>query len=224
KQLYKTEKIAQAPNEGLHKEVQLQQNITTKAFFGNSLGCLIPNYLMSQTLSAEGHTQIFVIHIIRAQQFLLMQLFRPGRQTPLLIPETVSLTNSEIESLLKYQTELHQWGLELSQLGDDTLMLRSLPSLYDIPGCTIDTESLIKGVLLHIKGSFPAEGSSPVKDSELMAALINSLRSAVLSLSEQEILLKMLSEQMNQSTVELASIGQKAVWKILDEAKLDHLF
>ena len=228
KQLYKTEtqteKTNQIHNEALQKNTQLQQSSTTQAFFGDSLGCLIPNYLMSQTITNNKNTQIFVIHILRAQQYLLKQLFQPNQQVPLLIPETVTLANSEIDFLLQYQTDLNCWGLELNQLGDETLMVRSLPSLHGIPGCTIDTETFIKRILQNIKDSSFAESSPSVKESELIDAFINSIRSATLNQSEQQSLLKMLSEQVHQSAIEQAFVGQYAVWKILDESTLDRLF
>lgn len=228
KQLYKTEsqteKTNQIHNEALQKNTQLQQSSKTQAFFGYSLGCLIPNYMMSQTITNQRNTQIFVIHILRAQQYLLKQLFQPNQQVPLLIPETVSLSNSEIDFLLQYQTDLNRWGLELNQLGDDTLMVRNLPSLHGIPGCTIDTETFIKRILKNIKSSSFAESSSSVEESKLIDAFINSIRSAALSQSEQESLLKMLSQQVHQSAIAQAFVGQYAVWKILDESTLDRLF
>lgn len=230
KQLYNTEKVESSQHTNLKIETQLQANEAISSFFGRSIGCLIPNYLMSQTITNKRNAQIFVIHILRAQQYLLKQLFQPNQQVPLLIPETVSLSNSEIDFLLQYQTDLNHWGLELNQLGNDTLMVRSLPSLHGIPGCTIDTETFIKRILKNIKdssfaeSSSCAEGSSSADQSELIEAFINSIRSAALSQSEQESLLKMLSEQVHQSGIAQASMRQYAVWKILDELTLDHLF
>ena len=222
-QLYNSETLTDRT-----EALELPKNRHKPSFFGSSLGCLVPNYLMSQLLSdnsqpnssqsIKAETAIFIIHIRRAQQFLLMQLFQAGQQVPLLIPETISLSNLDIESLLKYQARLHEWGIELSQLGDGTLMIRSLPSLYNIPGCTIDIAFLLKGISLAIKNN------DCIEDPELIKILLDSLCSAALSLTEQAILLKMLSDQINESGTEQAFIGQQSVWKVFDEAKLDKLF
>lgn len=219
------------------KEVNSTQNElarkTKQSFFGTSLGCLVPNYLMSQTFpekslavedsisvedSSEGMPQIFIIHIKRAQQFLLMKLFHAHQPVPLLIPETVSLMNSDIISILKHQDRLMQWGVELSQLGDDSLMIRGMPSLQGIPGCTIDIKSLIKSLSSLINKN------EDIDDSKFIELLVDSVRSETLRLAEQATLLKMLSEWVYQSGSLKAFVKHKAVWKVFDESKLERLF
>ncbi len=196
---------------------------TGHAFLGRSLGCLFPNYLLSQMNSDNGSAQVFVVHILRTQQYLLMQLFKPGQQVPLLIPETISLTASEIESVLSCQTELKQWGLELSQLGEGALTVREIPSQCGIPGCNIDIEFLIKCFLNEAR-EFQVLGSAELKNAGLMDMLLKSIRSDVLSESEQDNLLSMLAEQVEQSGREEVFVNNKAVWRTLDESKLDKLF
>lgn len=218
KQLYKTDKSEQLLHENLQQDNQLRPADESQSFFGFSLGCQMPNYLMSQALPENEAAHVFIIHILRAQQLLLTKLFRSGQMTPLLIPETISLASSDIESLLEHDERLHQWGLELSRLGDDTLMIRGLPSLCRIPGCTIDTESLINNISHIIKKN------NCIEDSELMTLLRASLRSCTLNLPAQTTLLTMLSEQVNKSGAGQACVGQKNVWKVLDESKLDQLF
>ncbi|MCP3849587.1 MAG: hypothetical protein GY694_05035 [Gammaproteobacteria bacterium] len=188
------------------------------SYFGTSLGCLIPGYIMSQRLSADEPTQIFILHIKRVQQFLLKVLFQPGKQVPLLIPETLSLTELRLSSLLAHQEQLEKWGVDFSQLGDDSLMLRAIPSLCQIPGCKINTERFFS----MVAQMFKKKGS--VNDSELLDLLMNSIESGMLNLSEQAELLKMLSDWIHQSNEERGFIGNKAVWKVLDEAKIDQLF
>ncbi|MCW8931148.1 MAG: DNA mismatch repair endonuclease MutL [Gammaproteobacteria bacterium] len=221
KQLYNVESkvsdVEEPQSEQLDNNQSLTKNIEL-SFFGSSLGCLVPNFLMSQTLLKSGEHQICVVHILRAQQFLLTKLFQPGQCAPLLIPETINLMSSEIVLLFNHQERLHQWGLELSQLGDETLMIRSLPVLCGIPGCSINIKLLIKGILLNIK-----QGNC-LEDSELENIIITSVESAILSDSEQTLLLKMLSDWVIQSGIQQAAIGKKSVWKILDESKLNDLF
>ncbi|MCK5663994.1 MAG: hypothetical protein KAI17_10925, partial [Thiotrichaceae bacterium] len=186
-------------------------------FFGLSLGCLIPNYLMSQAVNAEQKAQVFVIHIIRAQQFLFKQLFQAGQTSPLLIPQSINLTSEQIELVLKHQTELQQWGLELSRLGVDTLMVRKIPSLCNIPACKVDMSSFIHSIILLIKHK-PAMG-----ESDMMQAFTLAITSDTLNAAEQERLLIMLSEQINQSGIEQAAMSKPPIWKTLDESSLNKL-
>jgi len=189
-----------------------------QSYFGTSLGCLIPGYIMSQRISDNAPTKIFILHIKRAQQFLLKAFFQPGKQVPLLIPVTLSLTKMELSSLLAHQEQLEQWGLDYSQLGDDCLMIRALPSLYQIPGCKINTEQLLS----KIAQMFKNKGSA--NDSELVELFIDSIESNRLNLSEQAELLKMLSDWIHQFNEKKVCIDKKAVWKVLDEIKIDQLF
>ena len=164
-----------------------------------------------------------MIHILRAQQYLLLNRFQPGQQVPLLIPETISLTSLEIDSLMKNQAELKLWGLELSQLGEGALTIRSQPSLCGIPGCIIDIEFLIK-CILSLSADFHASDNTELRDSELINMLLKSIRSDFLNQSEQDNLLAMLCEQFESSGGKQALVDNKAVWKVLQESKLDKLF
>ncbi|MCU7800321.1 MAG: DNA mismatch repair endonuclease MutL [gamma proteobacterium symbiont of Lucinoma myriamae] len=207
-QLYRSDK-----QDSLQKDEQK----TMSTFFGTSLGCLIPNYLMSQSVNNEQQAQVFIIHIQRAQQFLLKQLFQRGQNTPLLIPETISLNHQQIASILEHQPALQQWGLELSQLGEDTLLVRKRPSLCNIPACKIDMVAFIHDVLQNI--TYKAS----IDESQMMEAFIHAITSESLNTSEQERLLMMLAEQIHQYGVEQAAMIKPVIWKTLDESSLDKL-
>ena len=186
-------------------------------FFGTSLGCLIPGYILSQSINSEQGVQLFIINILRAQQFLIKQLFQTGEKTPLLIPETLNFSSKKIELLVSCQTALQHWGMELSQLGEQSLIVRSTPSLYNIPACKISLKTLVAAVLHTIKdkGSLDKE--------ELLDALINSIHSNSLSLSDQALLLSLLAQQIDQSKIEQAAKIKPAIWKTLDAADLNKL-
>ncbi len=224
-QLDGLQRLYGVPNSNKDNELSRHESVTKKSqsYFGTSLGCLIPKYLMSQRFpdkadATEDSAQIFITHIKRAQQFLLMKHFHTGQPVPLLIPETLTLENSEIVSLLEHQDRLEQWGMELSQLGKESLMIRSLPSLQGIPGCAIEIQLLISPISMMIRNN------EDIDDSKLLELLINSVNSEVLALAEQAVLLKMLSDWVNQSGIEQALVNQKAVWKVFDESRLDRLF
>jgi DNA mismatch repair protein MutL len=203
------------------KEFIIPTNKLKKSFFGYSLGCLLPNYLISQKLVKDNnqveHYQLFVIHTLRAQQFLLQQLFKTGQIKPLLIPETMTLNSNTINNLLDSTTILQQCGVELSQLSNNTVLIRSLPTLYGIPACAIDNELLINNILSIIL-------SKSTVNIDYSNLLIYSIKSMTLTLAEQAILLKMLSDWVFKSGEKKAKIGQYMVWEMLDDAKLAHLF
>ncbi len=186
-------------------------------FFGTSLGCLIPDYILSQSINSEHNAQIFIVNILRAQQFLIKQLFQTGKKTPLLIPETININSRKIDQLFRYQQELQQWGLELSQLGEQSLLVRSTPSLCNIPACKISLQTFLDALLQLIK-----DKDSLDKD-ELLDALVNSIHSNSLTLSDQALLLSMLARQIQQSGVEQAAQIKPAIWKTLNASDLNTL-
>ncbi len=202
---------------GLKDLYQKPTLITHALFFGTSLGCMIPNYLMSQSLNNEQETQIFIVNIIRAQQFLLKSLFQSSQISPLLIPETISDTKQHIHLILKHQTELKEWGLELSQLGEDALMVRSLPSLYAIPSCKININFLISSLLGIIKDK------KELLEADILIALVNSIYSKMPTLSEQALLLSLLAQQIDQQGIKKVLQYKPRIWKTMDESSLNKL-
>jgi len=186
-------------------------------FFGTSLGCLVPDYILSQSINSEHNAQIFIVNILRAQQFLIKQLFQAGKKTPLLIPETVNINSRKIDQLFHYQKELQQWGLELSQLGEQSLLVRSMPSLCNIPACKISLQTFLDALLQLIK-----DKDSLDKD-ELLNALVNSIHSNSLTLSDQALLLSMLAQQIQQSGVKRVAQIKPAIWKTLNASDLNTL-
>ncbi len=185
---------------------------------GTSLGALIENYLLSQHINSAGQAEIYIVHIGRAQQYLWQQLFTAEQATPLLIPETITLKNTAIEVLLAHQKALKYLGIELGQLADDTLMIRSLPALYGIPGCQINLELLFQALLKEIKNS------SNNDEEKYQDCLIQSLEVQALSLNEQNDLLKLLAEYSSKNDAERILFKQQAIWTTLDQTKLKHLF
>lgn len=201
---------------------EMLQKHSSQSLLGHSLGCQIANYILTQILSSEGNVQILVINILRAQQFLLQQLFQSGQQTPLLIPQTLSLPVKDIELLLRHQSELSDWGLELSQLAEQTLAVRGVPSIMNIPGCLCDSDDLIKHILLILDDNSGQNLSA--KYAELKIALIKSIRSRALNLSQQQQLLSMLSEAIESMTPEFLGWDGQAIWKTMDGAGLEQWF
>lgn len=223
-------KLYQTETSGNNQSNSLETSAGTdksQILFGHPVECLFSSYLLSQNelhavAEPTEQKQLFLIHITRAQQFLLSRLFRPGEQVPLLIPLSVTLTVEAIEHFLQHQAELREWGLDVSQLAADTLMLRSLPSLYGIPGCQIESETLLRRILKII--AIESTDQPKNKSTDLLAALTESISTHNLDKAQQEKLLSLLSEQINTHESKKALMNKQTIWVKLDQSALERLF
>lgn len=186
--------------------------------FGQALGCFIPSYLFTQNEKPEA-IELFIINIKKAQQFLLSQLFKKGKSSSLLIPQSLALDAKAIEYLLSNQEALKEWGLEFSQLGADTILIRSLPFLYDIPACEINTSHFLQLLIKEITSVSIDNFSKIIQD-----CLKNAILSKNLNSVEQKHLLNLLSDQINQLDSRETFMKNQSIWTILDENRLDKMF
>lgn len=213
--------------DGLQKLYQTDQGKSVQSqaapgFLGQPVAYLNEHYLLSQK-SDESNDRSYVIHIIRAQQFLLKHLFQPESSMPLLIPQTISLSEASIECLMQYECQFNQWGLELSQLSGQTLVIRSLPAIKDIPGCQLDNERLIQQLLIRI-GDLN-ETKDFTLNSGFIDALVQSVSTKHLSVNEQEQLLNVLSEQVVlMGSKQKMLINEQPVFISLDKNSIEQLF
>lgn len=103
---------------------------TAAADLGQSIGQLHLQYLLLQR--AEG---LALVDIALAYKMLTQPLFSQAltagaiHAQPLLIPVTMNMTEQEAELIEKQQALLHQCGIEVSLLGSQRLMVRTLPAL-----------------------------------------------------------------------------------------------
>ncbi len=190
----------------------------SNAFFGSSLGCLLNHYVLTQNMN-EQEAQIYIIHIRRSQQFLLKQVLqwdeKRGEKKPLLIPETLILSSKEIDLLMQYQTSLLGLDLDINRLADNTLVVRSLPSLAQIPGAKWAIGSIIQALLVHF------QQDDELNESQFLEILVMALQDNNLSLSQQDQLLDKLSQQIQHFGIEQAKKLKPPLWRVLDESALD---
>ncbi|MCU7834376.1 MAG: DNA mismatch repair endonuclease MutL [gamma proteobacterium symbiont of Taylorina sp.] len=211
--LYQTDPVDISKQKNSEKKIlEDNQTNTLLSFFGQSLGCLIPGYLLTHKVQTN---EIFVIHINKAQQFLLTQLFKKGQSNLLLIPESLILNQLDLEILLQYQLELSEWGLEYSQSGVDTILIRALPTLYEIPACKINIEILMNLFIRMIKNS-----KNSIDANNLLVGLKKSLISRALNPAEQKQLLDLLTLEIGQNE---QLIKEPSVWVTLDESILEKM-
>jgi len=201
------------PEYSVQQTADILHSASSVSFFGQSLGCLIPHYLFTQKVQKN---RVFIIDIHQAQQFLFKQLFKPGQTRPLLIPESLSLSKQDVDCLVQCQSELSAWGLDLSQLGDDSILIRSLPSLYEVPACTINAAILTDSIISYI-----SQADTMIDVSGFLSCVISSIIPEILSTADQKQLLALLSQQIDSQEIQKK---EQAVWVILDESVLDNMF
>ncbi|MCK5665376.1 MAG: hypothetical protein KAI17_17935, partial [Thiotrichaceae bacterium] len=119
---------------------------------------------------------------------------------------------------LKHQEQLNAWGLEFSQLGNDSIVIRSLPFLYNIPACQINIEDFIHWLIKEIKCASQADLSII-----FLHSLKNSILTHSLTASEQKQLLNLLSEQIAAAKQPETFIKNQSIWIVLDEKQLDKM-
>ncbi len=203
--------------DGMQQLYQAKVETPQSCFFGQTLGCLIPSYLFSQNLQNEttAEEKLFVININKAQKFLLQQLFQKEKTSPLLIPQSLVLEKQAMNCLLDNQDGLKEYGLEFSQLGVDTIIIRSLPFLCDIPACEININAFVTLLIKEIKA---------VSDVDLSVIFLQSLATALASktmqILEQQQLLNLLSNQVNASD---KFIKNQSIWVVLNAKQLDKM-
>jgi len=216
-QLQGFEKLYAKTDSFEQSESEAPEQAKQALFFGHSMGCLMSHYMMSQSLEADISDHVFIIHIKRAQQFLLTHLFKKSIGVSLLIPESLNFSSAEIETILQFQPTLLDWGLDLGRVGQHSLLLRKAPDLCLIPGCKIDYEQLIKGLIEVYKEK------QSLDDSVLLNSFIESIQSKKLTLSEQDTLLNMLNDSIDELGVDLIKTIKPAFWKRLDDSTFNTL-
>ncbi len=193
-------------------------------FFGTCLDVLIPGFILSQNRAQADEPQLYLFQVKPVQQYILQHVFTAGERTQLLIPQTIVLKSRQVDDLINVQKALEQWGLEIGQIADDSLMVRSLPDLQGIPGCTFNLEKMLEALSAWLKEqkNFQAEENKP-DISAATKILLNTLQTTSLSLAEQNQLLTTLAGMVKQSSP-VPLWNKQPLWLILDKDKLSALF
>ncbi len=194
-------------------------------FFGTCLDVLLPGFILSQNRNQADEPQLYLFQVKPVQQYILQHIFTADKRTQLLIPQTVVLKSRQVDDLINVQKALEQWGLEIGQIADDSLMVRSLPDLQGIPGCTFNLEKMLEALSAWLKEqkNFQAEENKPDISAAATKILLNTLQTKSLSLAEQNQLLTTLAGMVKQSSP-VPLCNKQPLWFILDKDKLSTLF
>jgi DNA mismatch repair ATPase MutL len=202
----------------LHPSVQQQDKST---LFGQFLSCIDRRYILTQQ-----DNNLYIIDIYKALPMIFTTLFEPGKSKTLLIPQSVSMDPLKLEQLLINQSLLSQWGMEISQLGPDTSLFRSLPATAFLTHCEIIPELFLKSW----QDVMPAAPLEENQQDEFYKLFINSIKSA-LTLSSLETVhlmqfvqqLERAVEHLEQHPESIQSKDQNA-WTVIDAQKIKALF
>jgi len=104
-------------------------------YFGQYLSSIDGQYILTQQ-----DDRLFIIDINKALLTIFESLFKPGLKENILIPQSVSMEALKIEQLLFNQSLLSQWGMDISQISPDAVLVRTLPAIPFLLHCEIDPE------------------------------------------------------------------------------------
>ena len=186
---------------------------------GYALGQLHDRYIVAQ--NAQGMILIdqHAAHerVLYEQLKNACSLTQPPRQ-PLLIPVAVSLDDLAVATYHEHQSEFEALGLEISEAGPNTLVVRQVPAGLG----RIDAEKLLKE-LLHTLQDSPAQASLIARQERLLGtcachAAIRGRHS--LSLQEMNALLRQMeaTERADQCN------HGRPTWILVDLPAIDALF
>ncbi len=186
---------------------------------GYAIGQLHDRYIVAQ--NAQG---MILIDQHAAHERVLYEklktacgMSQPPRQ-PLLIPVAVSLDDLAIATYHEHRTEFEALGIELSEGGPNTLVIRQVPAGLG----RIDAESLLKE-LLHTLQDSPAQASLLARQERLLGtcachAAIRGRHS--LSLTEMNALLRQMEDT---ERADQCNHG-RPTWILVDLLAIDALF
>jgi len=186
---------------------------------GYAIGQLHDRYIVAQ--NAQG---MILIDQHAAHERVLYEklktacgLSQPPRQ-PLLIPVAVTLDDLAIATYHEHHTEFDALGLELSEAGPNTLVVRQVPAGLG----RIDAETLLKE-LLHTLQDSPAQASLLARQERLLGtcachAAIRGRHS--LSLTEMNALLRQMEDT---ERADQCNHG-RPTWILVDLTAIDALF
>lgn len=106
--------------------------------------------LHDEYLLVQNHQDWLLVDIKKVLAFIyqhkLQQAEQPLRCLPLLFPVSVSLKSEQVEWVETRMDALLQWGLDISRLSEQDIMLRSLPTLLQ----EVEAISFIKMLLEYL--------------------------------------------------------------------------
>lgn len=186
---------------------------------GYAIGQLHDRYIIAQNVQGMILIDQHAAHerVLYEKLKISCGLSQPPRQ-PLLIPVAVSLSDLAVATYQEHHTEFEALGLEISEAGPNTLVIRQVPAGLG----RVDAETLLKE-LLHTLQDSPAQATLLARQERLLGtcachAAIRGQHS--LSLTEMNALLRQMeaTERADQCN------HGRPTWILVDLPAIDALF
>lgn len=170
--------------------------------------CLYEQYLLVQN-----RAQWLLVDIGNALKCVyknkLQQASLPLRSLPLLFPLSIHVDTTKAEWVEQNSEQLLQRGLDISQISEHDILLRSLPTLFQ----DVDTDSFIKTLLEQL----PSDPSGWIETLSKTAADCDQRQWT------QEAMQLFVNEMSHYQLWDDA-YKSKHIWQILDQAHIQRLF
>ncbi len=173
---------------------------------------------------AQNESGLIIVDMHAAHERITYESLKQGmadnelKVQPLLVPETLNVSEAEAELVEKYQEWFESFGLELNRAGDESIIIRSVPSILS----NANVEKLVRDVLSDLS----EHGSS-----NLIESRINEVLSSMACHGSVRANRKLTIEEMNALLRDMEHTQKtdqcnhgRPTWVSLDMKQLDSLF
>ncbi|MEJ2141525.1 MAG: DNA mismatch repair endonuclease MutL [Gammaproteobacteria bacterium] len=167
--------------------------------------------LYGKYLLVQNRQHYYLVEISNALQAIyamkLQQASRPLRALPILFPLSVQVEQQQAQWVELNEEVLVQWGMDISRIGEQDIMLRSLPTLF----ADVDSEQFIKALFRQ----------QPDDDN----GWINNLSQLAAQYDQRDWTLDTMQLLVNEMHhYQLWQQASSSTWTELDETRLAKLF
>ena len=173
---------------------------------------------------AQNETGLIIVDMHAAHERITYESLKKGMDNkalkvqPLLVPETLNVSESEAELVEKHQQWFESFGLELNRAADESIIIRSVPSILS----HANVEKLVRDVLSDL-AEYGASNRIETRINEVLSSMAchGSVRAnRKLTVEEMNALLR----DMEQTQKTDQCNHGRPTWVSLDMKQLDSLF
>ena len=173
---------------------------------------------------AQNETGLIIVDMHAAHERITYENLKTGlaansiKVQPLLVPQTVNLSEEEADLVEKHQEWFLTFGLELNRTGDESIVIRSVPSILS----NANTEKLVRDVLSDLLENGSSNGIE-LRINEVLSSMAchGSIRAnRKLTIEEMNALLR---DMERTEKTDQCNHG-RPTWVSMEMKQLDALF
>jgi DNA mismatch repair protein MutL len=173
---------------------------------------------------AQNETGLIIVDMHAAHERITYENLKTGlaansiKVQPLLVPQTVNLSEEEADLVEKHQEWFLTFGLELNRTGDESIVIRSVPSILS----NANTEKLVRDVLSDLLENGSSNGIE-LRINEVLSSMAchGSIRAnRKLTIEEMNALLR---DMERTEKTDQCNHG-RPTWVSMEMKQLDTLF